>query len=282
MVLNNSCPFCGAEKVVLIELDKESWSIECRVCHATGPIKQSAELANLSWKNGVSRVREAERVTTKDTGGVMTKESKRLYRIGGAAFIASGILFLLQALLAMAAGDPPSNGSAIIIWLGSQRIALSFINEILFFATVLLIPAVVALYQSLAETDKVKAVVGCGIMAVIIPVLIMLLVIHGRLVYPVYGISANTPDIALLVAGMFYGGMHALNILFGIATLILSLAMRRAAFGSLVVVLGFIASVTDVVGSYPYAIGAVATLATQFIFAAWFVAVGWKLIKLHS
>jgi hypothetical protein len=209
-------------------------------------------------------------------------ESRKLYKIGGYAFIASGVLFLLQSLLAMAAGDPPSNGAEIIAWVVSHKIAQSFISETLFFATVLLIPAVVALYQSIAETDKVKAVAGCGIMAVSIPVLIMLLVIHGRLVFPVYGISANTPDTALLVVGLFYGGLHAINILFGIATLILSLAMRHTAFGRTVVVLGFITFVADVIGSYPYAIGPALTLATQIIFTAWFVAVGWRLIRLYE
>lgn len=59
MDLNDECPFCGAKDVVLIELDREAWSIECRNCHATGPIKQTAELANFSWKNGVRREQNA-------------------------------------------------------------------------------------------------------------------------------------------------------------------------------------------------------------------------------
>ena len=44
-----------------------------------------------------------------------------------------------------------------------------------------LVPAVIALYRSLAGTDIVKAVTGCGIIAAVIPVIVVLLIVHGRL-----------------------------------------------------------------------------------------------------
>ena len=45
------------------------------------------------------------------------------------------------------------------------------------------VPAVIALYHSLASVDKVKAATGCGMFAVVIPVIAVLLIVHGRLVY---------------------------------------------------------------------------------------------------
>ncbi len=207
----------------------------------------------------------------------MSRDVRGLYKVGGAAFVVSGLLFLLRAVLDLAAGEPPSNGVEILAWIASHRLVISLDSEILFFATVFLVPAVIALYRSLADIDRVKAATGCGIMALVIPVLAVLLILHGRLVYPIYGISASTPDQAALVVAVFYGGLHAVSLLMAIATIILSLAMRSGAYGKPVAYLGFATALVDVIGSYPYAIGPVLTLVSQLFFAAWFIAVGSRL-----
>src|SRR6266516_2737084 len=180
----------------------------------------------------------------------MSNGLKGLYKFGGAAFVVSGLLFLSSAIL--------------------------------FFAAVFLAPAVVALYHSLADVDRPKAVIGCAIMAVAIPVLMVLLVVHGRLVYPVYGIRVSTPDLAAFVVAIFYGGLHAISLLMGIATFVLSLAMKSGAYGKPVVYLGFATAVVDIIGSYPYAIGSVLALVAQVFFAAWFIAVGTQLCKMRG
>jgi hypothetical protein len=100
-------------------------------------------------------------------------------------------------------------------------------SEVLFFAAMFLVPAVIALYYSLAATDRIKAMLGCGIIAVVIPIIDVLLIVHGRLIYPVFGIRVNTPAIAEFVVAVYYGGLHAIGLLLGIATIVLSLAMKR-------------------------------------------------------
>ncbi len=210
----------------------------------------------------------------------MSRGLKGLYKFGGAAFVVSGLLFLSRAILDLMAGAPPSNGAEILAWIASNSLIQDFQSEILFFAAAFLVPAVVALYQSLADVDRTKAVIGCGIMAVAIPVLMVLLIVHGRLVYPVYGIRVSTPDLAALVVAIFYGGLHAISLLMGIATFVLSLAMKGRAYGKPVVYLGFATAVVDIIGSYPYAIGSVLTLVTQMFFAAWFFAVGSQLYRM--
>jgi hypothetical protein len=212
----------------------------------------------------------------------MSHDVKGLYKFGGAAFIASGILFLLRDILDLVAGPPPSGGQEILAWIGSGDFVLAMANEILFVAAVSLVPAVIALYHSLAPIDKVKASVGCGILAMVIPVIAVLDIVHGRLVFPVYGIRVSTPMAAELVVGLFYGGLHATLILLGVATFILSLAMRRGIYGKPIAYLGMITAILDVVASYSYAIGPMLTLVCQVFFAAWFVAVGWRLIRVAS
>jgi len=212
----------------------------------------------------------------------MSQDPMRPFRGGGAAFAASGLLFGVRAVLDLRAGAPPSNGEEILAWIASHSLILSFDSEILFFATVFLVPAVIALHRSLAQVDRAKADTGCGILALNIPLLAMLLIIHGRLVYPVYGLSASTPDQAALVVALFYGGMHAVDLLMAAATFILSLAMTRAAYGKPVAYLGFTAVLFRIIGSYPYAIGPVATLVSQLVPAAWFIAVGWRLYGMRE
>ena len=212
----------------------------------------------------------------------MSRELKGFYRIGGAAFVVSGLLFVSRAALEFAAGEPPSNGAEILAWIASHSLAISLISETLFFATVLLVPAVIALYHSLAAVDPVKAAIGCGIIAVVIPLLAVLLIVHGRLVYPVYGLRAGTPDQAALVVAVFYGGMHAVDLLMAVATIILSLAMRGGAYGKPLAYLGFATALFDIIGSYPFAIGPLPTLVCRLFFAAWFIAVGWRLYRMRE
>jgi hypothetical protein len=157
---------------------------------------------------------------------------------------------------------------------------LAATSEILFFATMFLVPAVIALYQSLASVDRAKAATGCGIMAVVVPVIAMLLIVHGRLVYPVYGLRASAPEAVELVVAIFYGGMHAVGLMMAAATFVLSLAMRRSTFGARIAYLGYATALLDVAGGYPYAIGPIPTLVCRAVFAAWFIAVGLRLYRI--
>jgi hypothetical protein len=211
----------------------------------------------------------------------VSQETKKLHALGGWALVGSGLLFSSRALLEFLAGPPPANGGEILAWVGSHALALSLANEALFFALMSLIPAVVALYSSLAAAHRAQAVVGCGIIGVVVPVLAMLDIVHGRLVFPVYGIHVTDPAVAELIVAVFYGGLHATDVLMAVATFVLSLAMRRSAYGAPVAYLGFATAVCDLVGAYPYLIGPIPTLGCQMVFAAWFVAVGWILRRME-
>jgi len=210
----------------------------------------------------------------------MSHEPNGLYKLGGAAFVLSGILFLSRAVLELKAGPPPSSGVEILAWVESGKLVLSLISEVLFFAAMALVPAVIALYDSLASTDRVKAATGCGIIAAVIPVIAMSLIAHGRLIYPIYGIRVRSPAVAEYAVAVFYGGLHAVGLMLGIATLVLSLAMVRGVYGKRIAYLGFATAVLDIIGAYPDAIGPALTLVCQVFFAAWFVAVGSKLYRM--
>jgi hypothetical protein len=58
--------------------------------------------------------------------------------------------------------------------------------------------------------------------------------------------------------------------------------MTRSVFGHRVAYLGMATAVADIIGSYPWAIGPVATLICQAFFAAWFAAVGLTIYRIQN
>jgi len=211
----------------------------------------------------------------------MAHEPKGLFRLGGISLVVSGALFLLKIPLDLAAGSPPSSGKEILAWMASGKLPLALVNEVVFIAGMFLVPGVIALYVSLANTDRNEAAIGSGLFAVAIPVLFAVAIVHGRLVYDVYGIHVDDPGVAELVVAVYYGGLHAIGIMLAVATLVLSLAMKRGIYGRNIAYLGFATCVFDLVGSYPWSIGTTLVVVSQALFAAWFIAVGLKLCSLE-
>lgn len=80
-------------------------------------------------------------------------------------------------------------GPEILEWRSSHELALAWTSEVLFAATVFLVPAVIALYRSLGGADRPSVEFGCGVCAAIIPTVFAVLMVHGRLAFPVYGIT---------------------------------------------------------------------------------------------
>lgn len=185
----------------------------------------------------------------------MSHELNGLYKTGGISFIISGILFFLIYLLGLMAGPPPSSGAEILAWRASGELPLAFTSEALFFAGVFLVPGVIALYYSLVSLGRAKAAVGCGVVAAVIPIIFVLVIVHGRLIYPVYNIRVNDQALAELVVAVYYGGIHAIGLLLGGATIVVSWAMRRGVYGRNIAYLGFAAGVFDIIGAYLYLIG---------------------------
>ena len=212
----------------------------------------------------------------------MAFELTKSRNFGGGALVASGILFVVLAFLDFRAGPPPSNGAEILLWRDSQALVLDFVSEFLFFATVLMVPGTVALYQSLVDVDRTKAATGCGIIAAMIPVMAVMLIVQGRLVYPIYGMRIDTPDAAALVVMVFYGGLHAIYLLLAVATIVLSLVMKRAAYAKWIAYFGFATAALDIIGSYPWAIGPVLALVCELSLGGWFVAVGSQLFRMRN
>ena len=209
----------------------------------------------------------------------MSEGSRGFSKVGGVFFSAAGGLFLAKAVLELMAGPPPGNGADLLAWTASRGFLLAATIETLFLAVTFLIPGILALYESLAGTSRTSAAIGCGIMAVTIPFQFVLLDLYGRIVFPVYGLRIRTPDIAELVFGLYYGGLHAVAELQAVATFVLSLARRRGAYGRTLAALGFATSAAEIIGAYPWVIGPRLWFVSSLFFPAWLAVVGMTLYR---
>ena len=190
------------------------------------------------------------------------------------------MLSLLNGVIGLAAGSPASSRTDIVPWIGAHERLLAFPSELLFFEAAFLVPGAIALCHSLAGTDQAKAATSCGILAIAISVMAFVAIVHGRLVYPVYGIRVHTPDIAVFALALYYGGLHAISLLLGLAIVLLALAMKRGVYGKRIAYLGFVTGAFAVVGGYPYAIGPIMTLVCEAVVSVWFVVAGGTLYRL--
>jgi hypothetical protein len=198
-------------------------------------------------------------------------------KFGGITLIISGILFLAQYLFLLPMPSPPSVDIDLMTWLQNWQFNISMADELLFFASLLLIPSIAALYKILVKTAKIKALFGCGLLAVTIPINLILDIILGRLVYPVYHIELSA-DIYKLAVSLYYGGMHLINLVFCAAIILLCFAIRKSEIGKFVACFGFLAGILNFIGAYPWLIGTVMSFVTQLFFSAWLVILGIRIL----
>jgi hypothetical protein len=158
-------------------------------------------------------------------------------------------------------------------------VALAWIDEVLFAATVLLIPGVIALYRALDGSNRAWVGFGCGTLAATIPTLFAVLIVHGRLAFPVYGMRVDDPTTITLLVSLYYGGLNPVNLLFAGACIVLGLSMRRGVFGSVAGMVGVAAGATQLVVAYPWLVDPGIILVFQAILAAWLLLSGWRMAQ---
>ena len=92
---------------------------------------------------------------------------------------------------------------------------LSISDELLFFAIFCLTPGVVVLFRTTRLRRPVSSLLGCCSLLLAMTLLGLLVVVGGRLVYPVFSISLSH-DATALVVSLFFGGLHSVLLLMGV------------------------------------------------------------------
>lgn len=203
---------------------------------------------------------------------------RALSRSGGVGLMAFAALFLTREVLDAALGPPPRAGGDLETWMTAHPTLLASQVEVLFFALMCLIPAVAGLHARLARASPAWAAVGCGTVAAVIPVLALIDIVQGRLAFPVFGLGIGTPAVAEFAVAVYYGGLHAVQLMLGCAIAALTVAMRRSDFAAPVMWSGPLVAAAAVLNGYPWLLGPPTSLSLQAAASAWWAGVGWALL----
>ena len=197
-------------------------------------------------------------------------------RLGGIALILSGVLFLAQSLFLLPVPGPPLADADLLSWLADWTLHLAMADELLFFATLCLIPPLLVLYRLLVKTAQIKTLLGCGIIAVILPVNMVIVFILGRFVYPVYGIEL-APESYRLLLSLYYGGVHTVALLWSASVILLCFVIRKSRLGKKAAYFGFAAGVMQLAAAYPWLFPSAVWFASQLLLYGWFILLGLRM-----
>jgi hypothetical protein len=208
----------------------------------------------------------------------MTASDSKLVKSGGLTFVIAGVLFFAANLIVITLPHPPAVEAEFFEWLSGNSLILMLQNELLMFAALFLVPSAIALYVLQKERASRSAITGTGLMMAAIPVLFMLVIVAGRLVYPVYGIQLSFDALKLMLS-VYHGGMHAVFIILAVSIVLISLAMRSLGFPKLHRYLGLINGVSLIAGSYPWLTGFAFNLIVIMVLSSWLVLTGTSILQ---
>ena len=217
---------------------------------------------------------------TSGTGAGDAREAVRpVTRFAGYCAVVSGLLYAGRAMLERAIGEPPTAGGDLVAWRDAHQAGLAWADELMVLSAALLLPVVPVLYRRLGGTRRPWVSFGCALLATMVPVVLVLAVFQGRLMYPVFDIGLGEEQTVALVVSLYYGGAHVVALMLAAALVMLGTAMRSEPWGRPIAVLAIIAALGQVVAGYPWIAGPNVVLAAQVLAAAWFVVVGVVLLQ---
>ncbi|WP_194827869.1 hypothetical protein [Nocardia sp. XZ_19_231] len=192
---------------------------------------------------------------------------------GGWALIVGGTL-LFGALLLIALLPPaPAAHSELARWVQEHSFQLSMSDELMFFASVCLTPATIILLRTVRLSRPVSSLIGCSSLLLAMTLLGLMVVIAGRLVYPVFGIAMSDDSIALIVS-MLYGTLHCLQLFAAVGLIALGFALRDEGVWYLLPVASFGAGGLQILGAFPWLTPAWLNVTATAALLFWTIAVG--------
>lgn len=192
-------------------------------------------------------------------------------RLGTIALVIRAIAVLGVAVLETSIGPPPSEIDALPAWVAAHHVGLAWVDELAVIGAAALVPAAIGLFRAHGAGRRPAMAAAWGLLATIAPIVITLGAVHGRLVYPVFGLDVSSdPRAVALVLTVWIGGMHAVALVMAASSAFAAFALageRRA-----LAVLAIVTSVTQVLASFPWLLPPPGWLAAAAIQATWCVA----------
>lgn len=212
-------------------------------------------------------------MTATRSGDFMKNELSSAVKAGGITFMISGFLFAVTFVLLSFIPQLPSGAPGIAEWLTKWRIFNALSNEFIFLAAILLIPGIYSIFSKFFKRHPIKTIVGCSLVSMSSMTLVFLVIVQGRLCYPVFGIRIPAA-MAEYVVSIYWGGMHTVFLLTAVAVILIGLCFREFRHFRLLLTFSLITAVAIIVGAYPWLIGTRLALLTQFAFSLWFIVTG--------
>jgi len=216
---------------------------------------------------------------------------KRVYKVGGIGLLASGVIFVVGAVLSMMIGNPPADAEGYLKSVAGHQ-ALSFATFGLFALTdFLMVPGIIALYLALRHISRNAMLIAAGLMALYVvldlaitepsSLALVALTRHyaasasdaARAVY----VSAASYALAVLPVATFYS-----YVISSIGFLIASIVMLKGVFSKVTAYVGIAACVEGIVGGFYLFVPALAVLLLPCLmaFALWSFLAGLRLYRL--
>ena len=101
----------------------------------------------------------------------------------------------------------------------------------------------------------------------------LMVIVGGRLVYPVLGISLSDDSIALTVS-ILYGSLHGLLLFVAVGLIALGFSLRREGVGQLLSITSFGAGALQALGSFPWLTPSWLNVTSTTALVFWMIAVG--------
>ena len=196
--------------------------------------------------------------------------------------ILGGLCFVVRAIIALFVGPPPSTGSEILDWIGDSRTATMWSNEALVIGAALMLVGIFSFQQSFQSRAPVKTTAGSVFFAAGLVLCLVLGIVQGRFVYPMYGLSLTQPEDAELLVSLFFGGYHMAALLFAAATISWALAMLKLQEWRWLGYSGFLVAMGSIFMSYPDLIGPTLVFILETALAVWWIILGLKLRSCKS
>lgn len=197
--------------------------------------------------------------------------------VGGWVLVAGALLLSASLLLIALLPDPPRAVQALGPWVESNSLELAVSNELMFFAVVCLVPAIVVLGRAIRRFSGFSRLVGCGALLIDCALLLVTIAVQGRLVYPVFGIPLGAETTALVVS-LLYGMIHNVFLLLATGIVALGFALRGSGSAWLAPV-SWVVGLVQAAGAFPWLTPNWVNVAIAVVLFGWTLVIGVWLVR---
>jgi len=214
---------------------------------------------------------------------------KGLYRIGGVAILANGVIFIIGVPLLVFLGGLPSSGQAALTLTGGQRLLGQAATTLFALSDLLAIPAILALFVALSGVKKTYAAIASGFVGLFIAMDFGVNVVtFSSLLSLTDKYAAATTDAqrasyvatADVLISVSSSGVYLADLVLAVGILFLGLAMLKGVFGKGTAYLGVLTGVVGIIGSIPVPALGVLFVVEIVLTAIFFLAAGFRLYRM--